>query len=91
MTTEPVELPGKYSAHSLAQQRNEGRPYGGVSSYINLKLGQVTLRHSDDNYTLVKTDTVTILAMYRAYTKEWCGFIFGHVGKLVVTPTEYQL
>jgi hypothetical protein len=36
--------------------------------------------------------------MYRAYTKEWCGFkncdwrlIFGNVGKLVVTPTEYQL
>ena len=64
MTTEPIERPRKYSAHAIAQHRNEGRPYGGISCYIDRKLGQVTLRHSDDNYTLVKTDTVTILAMY---------------------------
>jgi hypothetical protein len=57
-----------------------------------------------NTFTKEPFQTLTLVGLlcskgkYRAYTKEWCGFkncdwrlIFGHVGKLVVTPTEYQL
>mgnify|MGYP000250499100 CR=1 FL=1 len=64
LTTTPIELQRRYSAHSPATQGHAGRPYGGISCYVGPKMGSIHYRHAEEDYVLIKTDVITLIGMY---------------------------
>jgi Reverse transcriptase (RNA-dependent DNA polymerase)/Endonuclease-reverse transcriptase len=57
------DLMNFYSVHSHAIQGVEGRPSGGISCFVNPRLGQI-ISSSDKNYVIVNLSNISVICFY---------------------------
>ena len=62
--TEYTAIPGYYTTHSYAVQKQEGRPSGGVSCIYNNKIGEKIAEYKEDNMVHITTTYLEIIGLY---------------------------
>lgn len=88
--TQSVEISGFYSEHALAEAKQEGRPYGGVSCFFKPTMGQTVWRHTGKNTIILKFKFFTVVGLYirpQATTDEVVESIFSALSLVELDPT----